>query len=837
MRASIVICAALFACGGKEPPPAEPAESRAPPLQPAPAPAPEPAPAPAPAPAPEPAPTPEPNATPTPGVPAIPPLTAYRARLGCDAGDAAACIARADEERELDDRIRYSIYTLADVPGVDPLASNRKACTLGSWKACAFVADRNRDLGCDEPLGDPDDTPDAALVPEHDRRAHELAEAACDGGEAEACRFVGLRAIAGCGRPRDEAFANARLERALASPASRCATGLLDACAAVDRLCAATTTAASWARSHGPADAAPTLAPIPVREAVASSVLPPWKGYRFSAAQLVDGDLTTSWQPLDKRRGGVGQWFELRLPAGALVAGLDLANGLQKRDALGDLFVLNNRVAHARIELSDGTDHALALAADRRGFHEVRWSPRAVTWIRVHVEAIHRGTKWNDLAVSEVRVVGTRDEPASARLPAACAASRAVSLDGCRAGSVAACRQHLAATRIDDALHAEARARVVEALTRRCEADGGDAPEVARACALAGEHTGGDDDADRRAARLVEKACRMGDHAACGNIGCHGRDEPIDGVFWDDRFGEAAAGVCEAACERGDDTSCLALGGAVAFDAAGIDLNNPWVHKVSARARASCGDADSCLAAGEQIGAEREVREPLGLADFVNAQALFEKACVAGSVTGCDRLQALIDDWGDATSHLRLRRLACQHGSATACEQLAREGEASARRLLADAVASLAKRCEDQGDPEVCLEAAAYVAERDPSEGAALRRRASEFLDKRCKDERSAEPCLRAADVNEDEAASRKLREQAITHAARSCAADGKGCVTLCEALPDVIEGDVSFIGEDRISIERLAPLTSLTPGLSAEALRELCMIVALSDECACGCC
>jgi|GEM_PF-6858830 len=145
---------------------------------------------------------------------------------------------------------------------------------------------------------------------------------------------------------------------------------------------------------------------LAIERVTASSTLPAWKGYRFDASQLSDGKLDTSWQRLSKMHGGVGQWTELTLPGAAMASSIEIANALQKTDKLGDLFVLNNRVRKARLVFSDGSEVALDLRKDARGLVKKTFLPRVTTSVRLVVDGIHRGDKWNDLAISEQRLSG-----------------------------------------------------------------------------------------------------------------------------------------------------------------------------------------------------------------------------------------------------------------------------------------------------------------------------------------------------------------------------------------------------------------------------------------------
>ena len=143
----------------------------------------------------------------------------------------------------------------------------------------------------------------------------------------------------------------------------------------------------------------------PVRAVVASSSLPDWRGYSFRPELAFDGRLDTSWQPL---RPGVGAWIRVDFRRPVVVEGLEVANGFQREDDLGDLFVQNARVARAHVNLCGREDGPIALEFDpgRRGFSRFAFPPTKTDCLTFVVDEISPGTRWPDVAVSELRVLG-----------------------------------------------------------------------------------------------------------------------------------------------------------------------------------------------------------------------------------------------------------------------------------------------------------------------------------------------------------------------------------------------------------------------------------------------
>lgn len=138
-----------------------------------------------------------------------------------------------------------------------------------------------------------------------------------------------------------------------------------------------------------------------------SSNLPAWKHYTFTPDNLLDDNLWSSWQPLRKPNGGVGQWIKLSFTAPQTVTGFEIYNGFRLIDELGDLYAMNNRIKEAELEFSDGTK--MPITFEDRPVQTTITLPAAktgVTWLKLTVKSVYKGTKWNDLAVSELHVMG-----------------------------------------------------------------------------------------------------------------------------------------------------------------------------------------------------------------------------------------------------------------------------------------------------------------------------------------------------------------------------------------------------------------------------------------------
>ncbi len=149
------------------------------------------------------------------------------------------------------------------------------------------------------------------------------------------------------------------------------------------------------------------LVRVPIERVEASSTHRPSGGYRFDAAHLHDGKLDTSWQPSPSKQGGAGAKVTLHLATPTDVVMVRLANGFQRKDALGDLFALNNRASKVYIGLFGSNGHLVDLPTDKRGFTEIPVYAVEEPTKRLTLEIfeVARGARWNDVALSEVEVL------------------------------------------------------------------------------------------------------------------------------------------------------------------------------------------------------------------------------------------------------------------------------------------------------------------------------------------------------------------------------------------------------------------------------------------------
>jgi hypothetical protein len=145
---------------------------------------------------------------------------------------------------------------------------------------------------------------------------------------------------------------------------------------------------------------------LKIAAVTASSFLPQYKEHTFPPSNLIDGQVTTSWQPRNSKTDSVGEWFQLDLGAEVTLTGIEFVNGYQRIDGDGDQFFRNSRLKDVNLIFSDGSTGKVSLPADEKRPVLARMPPRKVRWVKVEIVSIHKGANYNDVAVSEVRAYG-----------------------------------------------------------------------------------------------------------------------------------------------------------------------------------------------------------------------------------------------------------------------------------------------------------------------------------------------------------------------------------------------------------------------------------------------
>jgi hypothetical protein len=146
---------------------------------------------------------------------------------------------------------------------------------------------------------------------------------------------------------------------------------------------------------------------LDVRQARASSELPPSGDVTYVAANVLDGNAESAWSE-GASGDGTGEWIELVLTHPAEVSRLVVWNGYQKDRHFDD----NARVARVRIELGERRFDADLL--DVRGPQAVDLPETVRTdRVRLTIMGVHAGRRYEDVALSNIEVRGPPPEAES----------------------------------------------------------------------------------------------------------------------------------------------------------------------------------------------------------------------------------------------------------------------------------------------------------------------------------------------------------------------------------------------------------------------------------------
>jgi serine/threonine protein kinase len=130
----------------------------------------------------------------------------------------------------------------------------------------------------------------------------------------------------------------------------------------------------------------------------ATSILPPdvSSGLTYDPSNAVDGDLSTAWSE-GVRGNGEGESLTFRFPEPVDLARIDIVNGYAKSPRL---FQDNARVRDAVISTESGD---LPVTLDDRTSTQRIEPPRGRTlFVRIRVGSVYRGSRFEDLAITEV---------------------------------------------------------------------------------------------------------------------------------------------------------------------------------------------------------------------------------------------------------------------------------------------------------------------------------------------------------------------------------------------------------------------------------------------------
>ncbi len=141
------------------------------------------------------------------------------------------------------------------------------------------------------------------------------------------------------------------------------------------------------------------------------------KNESYLPEYVLDGDRRTWWTPGGEESEGRHSELKLIFDSPATLKGFSIMSGSRHPDypGYGNLFFLNNRVAEAKLTLKHEQDSTIIYFGlpdlDAEIFLELG-EMQEVNSAVLHILDIHKGSKWNDLAISEFRPVANVSEGA-----------------------------------------------------------------------------------------------------------------------------------------------------------------------------------------------------------------------------------------------------------------------------------------------------------------------------------------------------------------------------------------------------------------------------------------
>lgn len=130
---------------------------------------------------------------------------------------------------------------------------------------------------------------------------------------------------------------------------------------------------------------------------------------QYVAENASDGRPNTWWTP--RNRSGASAYLSLCAPTTTRIDAIEIWPGSHEPNftGYGNLFPLNSRLKRARIEFSDDGPGFEIELEDADKMQRFTFAARTVRCVQLHVLETRPGSQWNDLCISEIRVLRRRD--------------------------------------------------------------------------------------------------------------------------------------------------------------------------------------------------------------------------------------------------------------------------------------------------------------------------------------------------------------------------------------------------------------------------------------------
>jgi hypothetical protein len=139
-----------------------------------------------------------------------------------------------------------------------------------------------------------------------------------------------------------------------------------------------------------------------VREVKSSSEFPPDGEGSYYANQAADTVRDTFWCEGNKSSDGVGEWLEFVFDAPTHVSSLLVCNGMCSTP---DILKKGNAPSRVTLTFSDGSSQSVDLKALMPLAQKVAITPVTTSSVKVKIDAVRKGTEFDDSCISEVTFV------------------------------------------------------------------------------------------------------------------------------------------------------------------------------------------------------------------------------------------------------------------------------------------------------------------------------------------------------------------------------------------------------------------------------------------------
>lgn len=131
-----------------------------------------------------------------------------------------------------------------------------------------------------------------------------------------------------------------------------------------------------------------------------SSTLAPQGRYSYEVSRMMDGSESTAWVE-GKRGQGIGEWIAVQFDKPQQAMQIDISNGLGKNK---DIYSKNSRVKEIEVRFSNGETRRFMLADKAREQRLGLGGSPQTMWVQIKILSVYPGWKYQDTAISELRV-------------------------------------------------------------------------------------------------------------------------------------------------------------------------------------------------------------------------------------------------------------------------------------------------------------------------------------------------------------------------------------------------------------------------------------------------